>query len=203
MSSDIPPRRPGRPRSEQADEAILRAARELMLEYGVQSFSMDTLALRAGVSKPTIYRRWGNKEELITDAFGFASEQTVIPDTGDALDDLRQLLEQMLESFAARFEGKTASAHKMIAGMLDSQQLVQQYEANFIQPRRRAYQEIIRRGKRSGQIREDTDEETLVDLVSGSYFYCLLFKPQELSSGQWLKQVWRLLEDGIGRIGKA
>ncbi|GMK41204.1 TetR family transcriptional regulator [Paenibacillus sp. CCS19] len=200
MSSDIPSRRPGRPRSEQADEAILRAARELMLEYGVQSFSMDTLAQRANVSKPTIYRRWGTKDELLTDAFGYASEQTVVPDTGDALLDLRQLLEQMLASFNSRFEGKSYSAHKMIAGMLDSPQFIAQYEQNFIQPRRKAYQAIILRGKRSGQIREDANEETLVDLVSGSYLYCLLFKPSELASGQWLEQVWRLLEDGIGRL---
>ncbi|MBD3920441.1 TetR/AcrR family transcriptional regulator [Paenibacillus sp. PR3] len=200
MSSDIPPRRPGRPRSEQADEAILRAARELILEFGVQSFSMDMLALRAGVSKPTIYRRWGTKEELLTDAIGYASEQTVIPDTGDALLDLRQLLEQMLGSLEERFGGKIASAHKMIAGIIDSQQSLQQYEENFIRPRRKAYREIIQRGKRSGQIREDADEETLIDLVSGSYFYCLLFKPQEMTSGQWLQQVWRLLEDGIGKL---
>lgn len=200
MSSHIPPRRPGRPRSEQADEAILRAARELILEFGIQSFSMDTLALRAGVSKPTIYRRWGTKEELLTDAIGYASEQTVIPDTGDALLDLRQLLEQMLGSLEERFEGNLASAHKMVAGIVDSHQSLQQYEENFIRPRRRAYQEIIERGKRSGQIREDADEETLIDLVSGSYFYCLLFKPQEMASGQWLERAWRLLEEGIGRL---
>ncbi|MNH93836.1 Bacterial regulatory protein, tetR family [compost metagenome] len=50
MSTDQPTRRPGRPRNEQSNQAILQAARELIADHGVQSFSMEQLAARAGDS---------------------------------------------------------------------------------------------------------------------------------------------------------
>ncbi|MBP1963560.1 TetR/AcrR family transcriptional regulator [Paenibacillus aceris] len=179
------------------DKAIIQTARELVMEYGVQSFSMDTLALRAGVSKPTIYRRWPTKDDLLSDVLGFAAEQTDIPDTGNTLADIHMLLESMLQSLGTRLGAPSPSLHKMFAGMLDAPQFLAQYKENFIAPRRNAYSEIVKRGKRRGDIREDLDVETLVDLISGAYLYCLLFKPETVASGDWLQQVMRLLEDGV------
>ncbi|WP_127530976.1 TetR/AcrR family transcriptional regulator [Paenibacillus kobensis] len=198
MSAHLSNRKPGRPRSQQADEAILNAARELMLEFGAYSFSMDTLAVRAGVSKPTIYRRWETKEALITDAFGFASQQTEVPDTGSALTDLQQLLGSMLAALGERFGIHSSSAHRMLAGMLDQRQFIEQYKDGFIASRRAAYKQIIRRGKQRGEIREDADEETVIDLVSGAYLYCLLFKPETITAAdEWLEQVLKLIQSGV------
>ncbi|UUZ89725.1 TetR/AcrR family transcriptional regulator [Paenibacillus sp. P25] len=112
----------GRPRSESTDISILKATRALMMESGINNFSMDDVAARAGVSKPTIYLRWKTKEELLSDAFGMAADQTVIPDTGNALADLRVLLENMLHSSRLALESPAASSHKMVAGMLESPQ---------------------------------------------------------------------------------
>src|SRR5713226_3988971 len=60
----------GRPRSKGLDHRILRAARELMAAHGYCGFSLDDVARRAGVSKPTIYRRFsGGKVSLVIAAF--------------------------------------------------------------------------------------------------------------------------------------
>ena len=61
-------RRPGRPRSERAERAILDAALELFAESGVGGVCMEAVAARAGVGKATIYRRWPGKEDLLLDA---------------------------------------------------------------------------------------------------------------------------------------
>jgi hypothetical protein len=45
-------------------------------------------------------------------------------------------------------------------------------------------------------IREDTDEEHLIDLISGDYFYCLLIRPEAVASEQWLHNVFSILENG-------
>src|SRR5580658_2329777 len=63
-----PGRRPGRPRSERAERAILDAALELFAESGVAGVCMEAVAARAGVGKATIYRRWPGKEDLLLDA---------------------------------------------------------------------------------------------------------------------------------------
>ena len=61
-------RRPGRPRSEQADQAIIDAALSLFAESGPEGLCIERVAARAGVGKATIYRRWPGKEDLLLDA---------------------------------------------------------------------------------------------------------------------------------------
>ena len=52
----------GRPRDPRCDAAIADAAIELVAELGYERTSVDAIATRAGVSKPTIYRRWSGEE---------------------------------------------------------------------------------------------------------------------------------------------
>src|SRR6185437_7433806 len=54
-------RKPGRPRSADADRAIIEATLELLVESGAAAMAIEHVAARAGVSKATIYRRWPNK----------------------------------------------------------------------------------------------------------------------------------------------
>ncbi len=56
--------RPGRPRDPHADEAILRAARDLMSEGGLANLTVEGTAQRAGVAKTTVYRRYPTKVAL-------------------------------------------------------------------------------------------------------------------------------------------
>src|SRR5436305_2586762 len=55
----------GRPRDPRVDEAVRRAALELLVDEGYQATSIQAIARRAGVSAPSIYRRWSSKAELI------------------------------------------------------------------------------------------------------------------------------------------
>jgi AcrR family transcriptional regulator len=66
LADDSP--RVGRPRDPRVDEAVRRATLKLLVEDGYQATSIQAIARRAGVSAPTIYRRWSNKAELIEDA---------------------------------------------------------------------------------------------------------------------------------------
>jgi hypothetical protein len=52
--TDGPAPQRGRPRSEQADRAIMAAALELLAERGIAGMSIEETASRAGVGKATI-----------------------------------------------------------------------------------------------------------------------------------------------------
>src|SRR5580700_11505934 len=87
--SEVPHSRRGRPRSEDADRAILAAATELLAERGLAGMSMEEVAARAGVGKATVYRRWRSRGALALDAF-MAEFQALqpLPDTGTLRGDL-------------------------------------------------------------------------------------------------------------------
>ena len=55
----------GRPRSCEADAAILDAATELFCELGYDGLSIEGVAAKAGVGKTTIYRRYPTKLDLV------------------------------------------------------------------------------------------------------------------------------------------
>jgi AcrR family transcriptional regulator len=64
-SGDGGPARAGRPRDPQVDAAIRAATLELLVAEGYQGTSIQAIGRRAGVSAPSIYRRWSSKAELI------------------------------------------------------------------------------------------------------------------------------------------
>jgi AcrR family transcriptional regulator len=67
LAAERVPRRPGRPRSEQAEQAIIAAALAVFGECGPDAMGIEQVAARAGVGKATIYRRWPGKEDLLLD----------------------------------------------------------------------------------------------------------------------------------------
>src|SRR5256885_14111497 len=80
-------RRPGRPRSEQAEQAIIEATLDLFAEQGFEGVCIEAVAARAGVGKATLYRRWPNKEELLLAAL--SSLKSPFPEpVGNVRDDL-------------------------------------------------------------------------------------------------------------------
>jgi AcrR family transcriptional regulator len=88
----------GRPRDPHCAQAILRATAELVSELGYERTTVDAIAARAGVSKPTIYRRWpGGKEELVAASVTDLRDEVSPPiDTGSLRGDLVAVLRQMI-----------------------------------------------------------------------------------------------------------
>ncbi|WP_405494380.1 TetR/AcrR family transcriptional regulator [Nocardia sp. NBC_00511] len=81
------------------DTAVLDAARELLVERGYAATSIDAIAARAGVSRPSIYRRWPSKAHLIAKA--------VFPDVGsdqvapDLLAEIRKVIRGTIQLFGS------------------------------------------------------------------------------------------------------
>src|SRR3954465_4956485 len=105
VAIDTPGR--GRPRDPRRREAILAAAIALVGEVGYDRVTVDALAARAGVSKPTIYRRWpGGKPEIVVEAIrAKRSEGGELPDTGSLRGDLLAMLGGVIDSLDANVAG--------------------------------------------------------------------------------------------------
>lgn len=71
------------------ERAILDAAWDELSQVGYGRFTIEAVAVRAGTSKPVIYRRWASRAELVLAAWASrVPVSTMLPDTGELRSDL-------------------------------------------------------------------------------------------------------------------
>jgi AcrR family transcriptional regulator len=174
------PRR-GRPRSEASRNAILEAARELLLQHGLGSISMDAVAERAGASKATIYRWWPSKELLALDALfsEWAPGPAARYDTGSLEGDLLALIRPWARQLTAQPYGRVIAA--LVTRAQSDPGFAEEYRARFVQPRREQGRAIFARAIDRGEIPADTDVEAALDLLYGPFYHRLLHGHAKLS----------------------
>lgn len=71
------------------EDAILDAAWDVLAEHGYHGFTYEAVAARAATSRPVLYRRWPQRDDLLLATITrFRSAQPVeVPDTGNLRDD--------------------------------------------------------------------------------------------------------------------
>jgi AcrR family transcriptional regulator len=162
----------GRPRSEEAHQAILDATLELLVEVGFSGLTVEGVASRAGVGKATIYRRWASKIPLIVEAFG------QLPgfedcDTGSLAEDLKQMLKRYLEVF-------NTTALSAVLPSLAGERFHNPELSVLFEPvsknRRQPLLAAFDRARERGEIPSDIDIELAADLVVGPIAVALFFK---------------------------
>jgi AcrR family transcriptional regulator len=152
--------RPGRPRNEDCDRAIERAALALLVEEGFAGMTIEGIAARAGVGKATLYRRWHSKAALVVDAVHRQClEHVATPDTGDVRADLTEVLRVLVRRFQR--DGEVMQAFAAERGR--HPELAETFRTLFLAERRAATQAIVQRGIDRGQLAPTTDVELLAD----------------------------------------
>lgn len=160
------PRAPGRPRDPAVQEAISRACRELITEVGYSSLTIEAVAERAGVGRPTIYRRWPSKAHMVWDVlFSTPADAQVIGET----DDLRADIEGWVASTIAFFSQPEISS--AFPGLLDDRSVDQDWHSHLRNPVRKAVVARLKRGVTEGVLRADADLNAVFDVVTGFAIY--------------------------------
>jgi len=164
--------RRGRPRSEHARVAVLRATSELMREVGLRAMTTEEIAGRSGASKATIYKWWPNKYAVAVEAF--LSEmlaESADPDTGCTREDLRVTLRGLIHFYAS-------SSGRVFAQLVGEAQfdpmVAAELRDRLVASRRELVRAIWDRGVARGELRADVDPEVAIDLVFGPAMYRLV-----------------------------
>jgi AcrR family transcriptional regulator len=192
-----PPRR-GRPRSEEADRAILAAAADLLAERGPAGMSIEEVASRAGVGKATIYRRWTSRGTLALDAFlaEFQGQQP-LPDTGSLHDDLLAALRNWIRSVTR------TSAGPILAGLIAEAQLDPEvataWRERVVEQLRAQHKIMLDRAVARGEISATTDYDVVLDLMFGAAYHRLLHGHRPLTD-QFARRVVDLITAGLREV---
>jgi AcrR family transcriptional regulator len=172
MTTEGAPR--GRPRSQQAQQAILAAAADLLLARGLSAVSMDAVAEQAGVSKATIYRWWPTKEALALDALytEWAGARPQPRNTGSLRGDLLSLLRPWARLAASRPYGRVIAA--LLAEAQTDPAFAAEYRQRVLQPRRDQARELFDRAIERGEIPANTKIDVALDLLFGAVYHRML-----------------------------
>ena len=164
----------GRPRSDEAHEAILDAARDLLIEAGYDRLRLEHVAKRAGVGKATIYRRWSSKEELAEALLEqLASPHLTIPDSGDTRNELLQVVTNAIRGLAGSAFGPVVRA--LLSQIAINPLLGDPFRESVVRTRRAQVSGVIERGIARGDLRDDADASVATELLVGPVYYRLVF----------------------------
>src|SRR3954451_20620943 len=193
-------RPPGRPRSEEARQAILRSTLKILETSGFSDFKIEKVAARAAVGKATVYRWWPNKGALIADAFASsATPKLRFPDTGSLYSDMSRQMRQLVEIFRSR-RGRIVSA--ILAAGQGDEDLIKAFRDRFLWPRRREAYATLRRGILRGELRKDLDLDLLLDSLYGPIYMRFLIRHDRLTP-HFVDRLCRLVLGGVRPPGKS
>lgn len=168
MSATAERVRPGRQRSEAADQAILTATLELLAENGYGALTVASVIARSGVSSATLYRRWPTKQDLVAAALASMHPELVDIDTGSLDADIAALVGWAIAAVDPRRPGIGDAAREDIAIELRrNQEFRAAIHEKFIQPRRLVMAGIVERAVARGELGSNPGVEVATAFVTG------------------------------------
>ncbi|RQO59230.1 TetR family transcriptional regulator [Variovorax sp. KBW07] len=182
-----PPAARGRPRNLQLRHAVLDAARELLAQLGPSGVTMEAVAARAGVGKPTVYRWWPNRHAVTMDALMASSEQESQKKRKKAPAASASPLRAL--SLQLNMVVRTLSSHMgrnvttIIAAADPDTELSKAFRNHFILSRRDEGRVLLQQAAEAGEIRADADLEIVLDQIYGPLFFRLLMGHAPLDEG--------------------
>jgi AcrR family transcriptional regulator len=160
-------------RSDKSRQATLDTALDMCAELGYRAVTVDALAIRAGVSKATIYRWWSSKGAVVLEAIdeaGIAPREFV--ETGDLAADLRTQLTGIVNAFTDRRLGP-ALRGVLADGQFDPG-LGRDIQQRLIAPRIAEFNNRMRKARDNGELAPDADLEVAADLLHAPIYRRLM-----------------------------
>jgi AcrR family transcriptional regulator len=185
-AEEAPARGRGRPRSAEAEQAILAATLRMLGTQGVTGTTIEGVAAEAGVGKTTIYRRWPTKTDLIVAAISELAPPGDPPDTGSMAGDMAALAELQQRRLADT--GLLAVVPRVLAESIGDPELHQGFLDKVVNPLRGLLRLFIERGIERGELRPDLEVEPLVDILHSIPVYKILMSrgdPASLEQVPW------------------
>jgi len=177
----LPAARKGRPPSEMAAShaAIMDAVYALLEEKSVRDLTMEEVAKRARVGKPTLYKWWPTKATLVLAMLCERMAPNLAMRTVlTAEESLRFRVRQLIKVFNGPFG-------KIVAGLIAEGQsepaIRREFFDRLVSPRRTATIADLQRGKNAGELRSDTEPDLLNDAIFGAIYYRFLLRSGPLT----------------------
>ncbi len=148
------------------------AVYSLLQKKSVRDLTMEEVAKRAKVGKPTLYRWWSTKAALV---LAMVCERMAPnlekPSDLTAEESLQFRVRTLIDAFGGPFG-------RIVAGLIAEGQsepaIRQAFFDRWVRPRRNATIADLQRGKNAGELRSDSEPDLLNDAIFGAIYYRFL-----------------------------
>jgi len=191
--------RKGRPPSEMAvsHAAIMDAVYALLQKKSVRDLTMEEVAKRAKVGKPTLYKWWPTKATLVLAMLCERMAPNLEKPVGlTAEESLRLRVRRLIDAFNGPFGPIVAG---LVAEGQSEPTVRQAFFDRWVSPRRSATVADLERGKSASELRVDAEPELLNDLIFGAIYYRLLLRSGPLTRRLGEELVEQVLRENRAR----
>lgn len=167
------PRAGGRPRDPALDEAIILATRARLVRDGYSRMTLGDIAADAGVSRPTIYRRWDSKLDLVADAldYGFRKQRDQYDIDLSTLKPRDAFTEAIRRLDPAFFNPDAMVLMGNFAGeVIHTPELLAMLRTHAVEPRVTLLENVLATLQAAGAVAANIDMHTIATMCFGSYF---------------------------------
>jgi AcrR family transcriptional regulator len=183
----------GRPRSPDADRAILDAAAAILGERGFAGLTASAVIARSGVARATVYRRYPTRDALLMAASSAVKGRPPYPLSGEVLEDLRRGGRRAREVFAEPAFRRVMPTFiaELAANPANARAVLESLSPNH----RRLAEEYAAVAGASG-LRTDIDPEVVPTILIGAVMFRLLSSGKPATQG-FVDDIVDVLERGL------
>ena len=167
------PRPGGRPRDAALDHAIILATRDRLVRDGYSRMTIGDIAADAKVSRPTLYRRWSTKFELVVDAldYGFRKQHDMYAPDLSRTEPREALVEAVRRLDPAYFNPDAMVLMGNFAGeAIRTPELLETLRKHAVEPRVTLVENVLSQLQERGAVHDEVDRHTIATMCFGSYF---------------------------------
>jgi len=172
--------RPGG-RTARVRESVLAALLAALSETRYRDLTVEQVAVRAGVAKTTVYRRWGSIEGLVLDLMKDLSNTRIpLPDTGNVTADLRGLAHGILTLY------RDPAIRSVIGAVVAAAEHIpeaRQTLTEFFAGRTAQAAVIAERGVARGELPPGTDTVEVIRLMGAPFYYRMFITGEPIDEG--------------------
>jgi AcrR family transcriptional regulator len=163
-------------RGQAMTEALHRAVQELLEEVGYRALTIEGVAVRSGVAKTSIYRRWSSKAEMVFDLMLHSSaELPATDDQGSLTGDIEALAARIVALVAGPLGSRIFPG--LICDAAADRALMQRFRATVAADGRDQIADVLQRSVRRGDLADASAAADLQAVLIGATLMFPLFHP--------------------------
>lgn len=167
MKQNIPR---GRPRVPATDNAIVDAVISLILEKGLDATTIDAVALRSGITRPTIYRRFKDKHVMIAASVEkILSDDLPLPELGT--DSRENVLIMMMNTIDLLTKTPFGGIFRIVIPHLPGQSRLVELTNEISTQRRIAFNDVLTAAQEAGVFSQTKNIDLIADGIMGALYF--------------------------------